>query len=910
MMLGSTSLLKACARLIADVGEYAAVTLYLPAVEGEVPSPPVLVHSGEAAAVPELADSVAAEGAVAELDRSSVSRDEIVRHPSRRAPGLLLRVPTRSERPALVAGETRSDLPPLWVGLLGGSSYEQNALWRLAGDLARHLLQVLPILVDSTTSVPGRAQFQVYLSQALRAATANQRPLALLLVNPDDFEGVNERLGRAGGDAVMVEVADRLQASRWPVFRYGAAVFAVLVPETEGAPEDLAQDLLRRLTAHPYGEAGVRLTFSLGLAVVDSAADDRRDAGLTLLLRADEALSQATAAGGDRLVQWQAIDEGEAVERRDRLSGIFTADVGRDYRNMLLLWDMVSVVTRFAEEDDLAARVLDKLSAAFRPLRIDYLEMAGEAGELRPIASLAEPPIEGRQLARRALEAQRSLSEEGLHAFPLIARQKVFGCLLVRGEESAPELDSADAVLLEAMASHLAAALDRAALARQERSRREQESRHLRAELSELRHALQQSKLLHRSPAMEKVLSMARRVAPSDATVLITGESGTGKEMLARTLHQLSERRDLPCVVVDCGAIAASLIDSELFGHERGAFTGADQRSPGRLAQAEGGTVILDEVGELPLEVQSKLLRFVQEKQLTPVGATQPMMVDVRIVAVTNRELLSEVQAGRFREDLYFRLNVVRLEVPPLRQRRDDILFLGRHFAKKFAFQYDKALRGLSPAAERRLLEHDWPGNVRELQNRLMQAVLLSETDRVEERDLQIEAPPALAVAGDGTVADSPLEATEERLRACLRGLVAEAVGDSTVRAMPMGRWLEEDLILAADRLSEGAILAGSRRVGIPESTYRRRLKRVSAASEAGLLPRAEAWQEIRALLPDWLSEGKVAGDRLRSLRRMLLALVVEHFPHSTGDAAGLMGVSEPTYRRWKESELPSAGIH
>jgi DNA-binding NtrC family response regulator len=173
---------------------------------------------------------------------------------------------------------------------------------------------------------------------------------------------------------------------------------------------------------------------------------------------------------------------------------------------------------------------------------------------------------------------------------------------------------------------------------------------------------------------MREVLHTARRVAATDVTVLITGDSGTGKELLARTIHQLGDRRDRPLIVVDCGAIAESLIDSELFGHEKGAFTGAERRKIGRLAQADGATIFLDEIGELPVDVQSKLLRFVQEKQVRPVGGAQAVDVDARIIAATNVDLAEQVRAGRFREDLYHRLNVVHLHLPQLRRRRDDIV--------------------------------------------------------------------------------------------------------------------------------------------------------------------------------------------------------------------------------------------
>src|SRR5919106_1746904 len=236
---------------------------------------------------------------------------------------------------------------------------------------------------------------------------------------------------------------------------------------------------------------------------------------------------------------------------------------------------------------------------------------------------------------------------------------------------------------------------------------------------------------------MESLLATARKVARTDTTVLVTGESGTGKELLAHTLHELSDRHERPVVVVDCGAISPTLIESELFGHEKGAFTGAHSRKLGRLAQADGATVFLDEIGELPLDMQSKLLRFVQEKQLTPVGSVVARTVDVRIIAATNVDLRARVAEGRFREDLFHRLNVIRLHVPPLRERPDDILHLATIFLQQFAALYRRPAHHYTERAEAALAAYPWPGNVRELQNLVMTSVLFCDGPEVDVRDLQ-----------------------------------------------------------------------------------------------------------------------------------------------------------------------------
>ena len=234
--------------------------------------------------------------------------------------------------------------------------------------------------------------------------------------------------------------------------------------------------------------------------------------------------------------------------------------------------------------------------------------------------------------------------------------------------------------------------------------------------------------IVSRSPKMEDLLRQARLVADSDASVLIFGESGTGKELLARAIHRASRRADGPFVGVNCGAIPGELLESELFGHARGAFTGAVQAHKGLFQAADGGTLVLDEIGDMPLPLQVKLLRVLQEGEVRPVGATQSIPVDVRIISATHRDLEAQRAAGLFREDLYYRLNVVSLRLPPLAERREDIPLLATHFLRKLAERYRKPLATLAPDAMALLIAAPWPGNVRQLLNLLEQAVALTTT--------------------------------------------------------------------------------------------------------------------------------------------------------------------------------------
>jgi transcriptional regulator with GAF, ATPase, and Fis domain len=245
------------------------------------------------------------------------------------------------------------------------------------------------------------------------------------------------------------------------------------------------------------------------------------------------------------------------------------------------------------------------------------------------------------------------------------------------------------------------------------------------------------------------------QVAETDATVLILGETGTGKELIARAIHARSPRRDRALVSVNCAAMPESLVESELFGHEKGAFTGATARREGRFAMADGGTIFLDEVGELPLHLQAKLLRVVQHSEFEPVGSSKTRRVDVRVIAATNRDLLQASRDGTFREDLYYRLNVFPLQVPPLRERAEDIPLLASAFAERYARRSGRTLEPLSESCIRRLQSYSWPGNVRELQNVIERAVIISrdgrlDLDRALPEEARVAAPSAAADWGDG----------------------------------------------------------------------------------------------------------------------------------------------------------------
>lgn len=273
------------------------------------------------------------------------------------------------------------------------------------------------------------------------------------------------------------------------------------------------------------------------------------------------------------------------------------------------------------------------------------------------------------------------------------------------------------------------------------------------------------------SPLLQRVYQLISKVAPTDSTVLIFGESGTGKELAARAIHRNSKRGDKPFIAANCAAFAETLLESELFGHEKGAFTGALLQKKGRLELADGGTIFLDEIGDLSPSLQTKLLRVLQEREFERVGGTRTIKVDIRLLAATNRDLEDLIKTGGFRQDLYFRLNVVKLTMPPLRERRDDIPLLANYFARKYAEKCNRRVMGISAEARKRLMIYDWPGNVRELENAIERAVVLGTTEQILADDL-----PEAVVEADATVSSEEASSYHEQVVQTKKRMITDAM--------------------------------------------------------------------------------------------------------------------------------------
>ncbi len=367
-------------------------------------------------------------------------------------------------------------------------------------------------------------------------------------------------------------------------------------------------------------------------------------------------------------------------------------------------------------------------------------------------------------------------------SLPLPGETAPRGVLYIDSRSPAEDFGIAHLAVLTMLASRASLALERA----QQFQRLDQDRKRLERENHSLRRRLQSLDVIGECAEMQRTLELLRRIAPSEATVCLVGETGTGKEVLARYLHRASPRADQPFVVVDCGALPENLVESELFGHERGAFTGAVAGRQGRLREAHGGTVFLDEVAEIPLPLQSRLLRFVQEGNVRPIGG-KPVKVDARIVCATHRDLLERVARGTFREDLYYRLAVLTVQIPPLKDRGDDILLLAHFFLDRARENLQQPVEGFSSEAKETLLRHPWPGNVRELEHRVQRGALLTTSPFITAQDLGLASARRAGGESPQTPEDTdqillPLQlarsqATERFERSYLRRLLGRSEG-------------------------------------------------------------------------------------------------------------------------------------
>jgi len=495
----------------------------------------------------------------------------------------------------------------------------------------------------------------------------------------------------------------------------------------------------------------------------------------------------------------------------------------RRRRRLAALTDLASV---FGASLNIQAR-FDQLAEAVRPhLEFDVMTAAlvGPSGRelevVRRVGAAAGPPAPERipleelslyprvergeaVLLRDAAEeldparlGDRGILEGGSRSvllLPLRTYEQATGTLLF-GKREPNWYNSMDVEVGSAIAAQVVVALQHQRLAeeREQRARAEGHARRLEARLVTLRQELGDNpygfdRILGRAPVFLEALERAGKVAPTETTVLLTGESGTGKELVARAIHQASPRAEGPYVALNCAALTESLVESELFGHERGAFTGADKQKPGRFELAAAGTLFLDEVAELPPGVQAKLLRVLQEHEFERVGGTATLKADVRLIAATNRDLAAAVSEGKFREDLFYRLNVFSVQLPPLRERGDDVLLLAHHFVREIASRLGKGERAFGPDALEALRTYRWPGNIRELENAVERALILAEGRLVAATHLGLGG--AAGPEGTGRQAGPPPtpEPLDELERRAILAALEETGGNKSRAAARLG---------------------------------------------------------------------------------------------------------------------------
>lgn len=567
--------------------------------------------------------------------------------------------------------------------------------------------------------------------QHLPPQRENKLASSILLLTPDNFKQINHQQGWEQGDVILDEIESRirqvLRTSDLSV-RYSGASFLVLLHDTETAQtHNLLNQLMNTLGQQSYLSQEIALTFSFGLALNNEHVGY---SPIELFYFANFSLSQAIEFGGNQCRQWQQQNTLQQIGNFDRVNGNSLGKGTADYQKMLTFWIILNNLGKFDSKLQFVKVLLGQLveefeldNCAFFELQDNQLALACAIGHDDQPLTTSEVALSKHQKMYVEQVATASgevtvftsiLAEQGILVLvPIRIRTTLVGLIrIASSDEHAIALR--DHNLLNKIADFVAVTIDNLA----------HEAKGQPAQLS-ARNLSHNANFWYASEKMQRLIEEVEMVAPTDATVLITGESGTGKEMLAKTLHESSKRSNRPFVIFDCGTVVESLLESELFGHTKGAFTGADKAAAGCIEKAEGGTLFLDEVGELPIHVQVKLLRFVQEKQFSPVGSAQYRSADVRLVAATNVDLEEQMKKGLFREDLYYRLNVFKIDSPPLRERHSDTILLAERYLAKYSEEYGKQIFGLTAEAKQAVTEYHWPGNVRELKNLIHRASIL-----------------------------------------------------------------------------------------------------------------------------------------------------------------------------------------
>ena len=616
-------------------------------------------------------------------------------------------------------------------------------------------------LSQPPVEAPPQRSLPESLNDEVLLARTTDTPLSLVLVRLANLDDLDSGEGIEELQASIRETLRKTLRTFDRVEDWGKGEFLVTVPHTASSE---ALNVARKIEGSLRTRPGpVRAEVRLGILGFPDDANDPEE-----LMGKMESLWKKLADPAAPPIITGPPDRKKAPSSEE--PAIFTGDIATDHRNVQMLLETIAAVTSPVEMDILYEMVLDMLIEMTGADR-GVLMLLGEDGELEQasarIAGQAPPKSEvmlSTSTIERVLqsgeaifvpdvltEKNRRLISDSVQQLnlrfilcaPLRVKEKTSGIVYLDSQIENQTFYRTDLTFFEAIVKQVAIAIENAHLLEEMRQKEEEERMALAEENIRLRQRLEPRRsIVGECPQMNEVFNNLRKVARNDVTVLVYGESGTGKEAIASSIHELGARKARPFQIIDCGAIPENLLESELFGYRKGAFTGAYESRKGKFELAHGGTIFLDEISNIPLSLQGKLLRVLQEKEIEPVGGGRRRKVDVRIIAATNRRLEELVEEKSFRGDLYYRLNVVTLEIPPLRERGDDIILLANYFLARFAKEQGKEIRGFSKAAKIALKEHDWPGNVREMEHRVQRATIMTEEHYITPQDLELVGSP------------------------------------------------------------------------------------------------------------------------------------------------------------------------
>ena len=693
-------------------------------------------------------------------------------------------------------------------------------------------------------------------------------PVSLLAIALDGLEEINQRIGFAAGDRAVDDLAAflvRTLPEATACSRIGGAILAVLLAGVDGEQADAAATRIRDTFDHAHP-----LQLSIGVATLGALPNDD-------LLRAGHTALAEARRERCGVVRWSAALATVAPMLEFDLAS------GAEYQRILATWRLFEALCNKTQLDELVTSTLRALLPQFRADRV-VLWHETEGGwavqtSVERDATSNAPRTNERDIAL-VLEAVRTSKlvtiddRTGVKAVALVVRNndRIAAVLEVVHDTGTLRVGEADLAFLQAVAPHIGRVIGEVQAISDARQQQQETADRLRRQTIELRRLVRTSSgILGNDASMQPIFRMIERSRTSNVPLVITGETGTGKEAVARLVHRMSNRRG-PFVVVDCGAIPAGLLESELFGHEKGAFTGAETRKIGHFEHADTGTIFLDEIGELPLDLQPKLLRVLQESTVRRLGGREVISVDFRLIAATHRNLAAMVEEGRFRQDLYFRLRVLEIELPPLRDRGDDILLLALHSVRQYSAETGREMMTISPEAEAMLRAYPWPGNVRELQNVLRRAVLIAPGDELTPKDLELDrtnrsnsARLQAAAARPGDRAEAQEEPLDEAVARWFWHTWA-----AQPKTSPPQDAIEAYLLRTSLRVAGGSIGQAAKRLDMHPETFVTHLERLGARESSQTI-RSHALADI---LDRRISES-TAGLRDQILRVLLTELLI-----------------------------------